>query len=77
MLKFSANIGFMWADLPLLERIAAAGRAGFQAIEMHWPYEVPAETIAAACRKADVEVLGLNTVRGKPGEFGLGALPGR
>jgi len=77
MLKYSANIGFMWPDRPLLERIAAAGRAGFRAIEMHWPYDVPAKVIAAACRDAGVEVVGLNTVRGRPGEFGLGALPGR
>lgn len=76
-MKLSANLGFMWPDRPLLERIAAAGRAGFQAVEMHWPYDVPAADLAAACREAGVRVIGLNTAVGQPGEFGLGALPGR
>ena len=77
MLRFSANIGFLWPDLPLLGRIAAAGRAGFRAVEMHWPYDIPAEEVAAAAEAAGVVVTGLNTRVGKAGEFGLGALPGR
>jgi hydroxypyruvate isomerase len=79
MIRLSANLGFMWPDRPLLERIAAAGRAGFKAIELHWPYDVPAADTAAACRAAGVKLLGLNTVVGNAasGEFGLGALPGR
>lgn len=79
MIKLSANLGFMWPDRPLLERIAAAGWAGFRAVELHWPYDVPAADIAAACRAADVRLLGLNTAVGNAaaGEFGLCALPGR
>lgn len=79
MIRFSANIGFLWSELPMLERIAAAGRAGFTAVEMHWPYDTPAAELAAACRSAGVTVLGLNTPVGnaQAGEFGLGALPGR
>ncbi|MCX5478321.1 TIM barrel protein [Kaistia geumhonensis] len=79
MLRFSANLGFLWAELPLAGRIAAAGRAGFSAVEMHWPYDVPAESVAAAAAEAGVVVTGVNTVRGNvaAGEFGLGALPGR
>jgi hydroxypyruvate isomerase len=79
MLRFSANIGFMWPDRPIVERIAAAGRAGFRAVEMHWPYDVPASELTAACKTAGVEVVGLNTPVGDAakGEFGLAALPGR
>jgi 2-dehydrotetronate isomerase len=79
MIRLSANLGFMWPDRPLLDRIAAAGRAGFKAVELHWPYDVPAADTAAACRAAGVKLLGLNTVigDGAAGEFGLGALPGR
>lgn len=79
MIRLSANLGFMWPDRPLLERIAAAGRAGFSAIELHWPYDVPADDIAAACKESRVRLLGLNTAVGNAtaGEFGLGALPGR
>jgi hydroxypyruvate isomerase len=32
MPRFSANLGFLWAELPLLERVAAAKAAGFEAV---------------------------------------------
>jgi len=77
--RFSANIGLLWPDRPLLERIDAAARAGFRAIEMHWPYEVPAAEVAARCRRQGLRILGINTSRGdfERGERGLGAQPGR
>jgi hydroxypyruvate isomerase len=79
MPRFSANLGFLWPDLTLLDRIDAAARAGFKAIELHWPYSVPAERVKQACLKHTITLLGLNTVVGDTarGEFGLGALPGR
>jgi len=36
--KYSANIGFLWDHLPLPERIMAASKAGFDAVECHFPY---------------------------------------
>jgi hydroxypyruvate isomerase len=79
MIRFSANLGFLWPDRPLLERVEAAGHAGFRAIELHWPYDVKASVLAAACTRAGVTLLGVNTVVGDAsrGDFGLGALPGR
>jgi 2-dehydrotetronate isomerase len=78
MARFSANLGFLWPDRPLLHRIDAAARAGFRAIEVHWPYDVPAADVKAACARHGLAMLGLNTVRGdRPGDFGLAALPGR
>ena len=79
MPRFSANLGFLWSELPLLERFDAAARAGFQAVELHWPYDVPAEAVRAACARNSLRLLGLNTVFGDAGkgEFGLGALAGR
>lgn len=79
MINLSANLGFMWPDRPLLERIKAAGQAGFKAIELHWPYDVPATETRAACAAAEVSLLGINTAVGDvaKGEFGLAALPGR
>ena len=35
MPRFSANLGFLWPDRPLLARIDAAAAAGFKAIELH------------------------------------------
>ena len=79
MLRFSANLGFLWPDRPLSERIDAAARAGFKAIELHWPYDVPAADVRARCVEHGLTLLGVNTVRGDvaAGEFGLGALDGR
>lgn len=79
MLRFSANLGFLWPDRPLLERIDAAARAGFKAVELHWPYDVPAVAVRGRCAEHGVKLLGVNTVRGDvaAGENGLGALPGR
>lgn len=78
-MKFSANLGFLWADQPLPEAIAAAVAAGFDAVECHWPYSVPADDIRSALDLAGVAMLGLNTRRGNvaAGENGLSALPGR
>ncbi|UDL93759.1 TIM barrel protein [Lichenihabitans sp. PAMC28606] len=79
MLRFSANLGFLWPDRPLLDRIDAAARAGFKAIELHWPYDVPARDVKARCLEHGLVLLGINTVRGNvaAGENGLGALAGR
>jgi hydroxypyruvate isomerase len=79
MTRLSANLGFLWADKPLVARIDAAARAGFRAVEMHWPYDVPAAEVAQAARRNGVALLGINTAPGRfeAGERGLGAVPGR
>ncbi|MEP4980839.1 TIM barrel protein [Ascidiaceihabitans sp.] len=79
MTKFSANLGFLWQDRPLPDAIRAAKAAGFDAVECHWPYAVPAEDTLAALSETGLTMLGLNTSRGNTenGENGLSALPGR
>lgn len=78
-MKFSANLGFLWNDRPLSQAIRAAKAAGFDAVECHWPYDVPAEATKAALEETGLQMLGLNTRRGNTaiGENGLAALPGR
>lgn len=78
-MKFSANLGFLWAELPLPDAIRAAKKAGFDAVECHWPYGTPPADVAAALAGTGLEMLGLNTSRGDvgAGENGLAALPGR
>ncbi|MCP2138501.1 hydroxypyruvate isomerase [Rhizobium sp. SLBN-94] len=78
-MKFSANLGFLWSDRPLPEAIRSAKAAGFDAVECHWPYDVPAEEMRAALIETGLRMLGLNTRRGNvaAGENGLSALPGR
>lgn len=79
MPRFSANLGFLWPGLPLLEQIDAAAQAGFRAIELHCPYATPAEAVRDACARHGLTLLGINTWPGdmSKGEMGLGALGGR
>lgn len=79
MAKFSANLGFLWTEFDLVDAIAKAKLAGFDAVECHWPYEVPVADLKAALKKADFPMLGLNTLRGDvaAGEAGLTAIAGR
>ena len=74
---FSANLGFLWAELLLPDAIRAAKAAGFDAVECHWPYDTPPSDVLAALKDTGLPMLGLNTIRGNPGENGLSALPGR
>ncbi len=78
-MKFSANLGFLWADRPLPDAICAAKAAGFDAVECHWPYDTPAARTLAALQETGLAMLGLNTRRGNTliGENGLSALPRR
>jgi hydroxypyruvate isomerase len=79
MLRFSANLGFLWPDLPLIARIEAAARAGFKAVELHWPYDVPPEDVERSCARHGLRLLGINTPVGDvaKGDFGLAAVTGR
>ncbi|WP_262031005.1 hydroxypyruvate isomerase family protein [Microvirga sp. Mcv34] len=79
MPRFSANLGFLFTEAPEIDRVAAAAEAGFKAVEMHWPYHVPAADMRRALTRSQVTMLGLNTPVGNAatGDFGLGALPGR
>jgi hydroxypyruvate isomerase len=77
--KFSANLGFLWTGRDLPEAIRAAASAGFDAVELHWPYDTSPDVVAAALRDTGLPCISLNTRRGDVagGENGLAALPGR
>ena len=79
MLRFSANLGFLWTELPLPAAIMAAAKAGFDAVECHWPFDVPSSEMMAALTATKLPMLGLNTRRGNvgAGDFGLAACVGR
>ncbi|MGA7000230.1 MAG: TIM barrel protein [Pseudolabrys sp.] len=77
MPRFAANLGYLFTERPLLERIDAAAAAGFKAIELQFPYDVPPDAVKAAIERNRITILGLNTLPGREGEFGLAAVPGR
>lgn len=78
-MRFSANLGFLWTEMPLDRAIYAAAVAGFDAVECHWPYDTAPARIAAALAETGLPMLALNTAAGDraAGEFGLAALPDR
>lgn len=79
MPRFCANISMLFAERPLLDRPAAARAAGFEAIEIQFPYEMPLEDFASAVGRAGVSVALINFPAGDPtkGDRGLGALSAR
>src|SRR5215207_3132782 len=79
MLRFSANLGFLWKGFPLTEGVRRAKKGGFDAVEFHAPYEVPVEEMKAVLAETALPVAGINTRPGNAaaGEAGLAAIPGR
>jgi hydroxypyruvate isomerase len=78
MPRFAANLGYLFTERQMLDRVGAAAAAGFKAIELQFPYEVPALQMKAAIEDNRLTVLGINTLRGEGSDaFGLAAVPGR
>ena len=79
MLRFAANISFMFTEQPFLERFGAARAAGFDAVEFHYPYEYdPRDVLAQLDHHRLVPVL-INVRPGLAalGEWGFAGVPGR
>ncbi|MFG2072212.1 hydroxypyruvate isomerase family protein [Nonomuraea maritima] len=82
-MRADVNLSILFTDLPLLERPAAAAKAGFDAVELWWPFSAPdpsgAELLALrqAIEDAGVQLVGLNFDAGDmaAGERGLLARP--
>ena len=74
----AANLSLLWAELPYLDRFDAAVQAGFGAVEVLFPYDVPAkETQRALLRNG----LTLALINAPPpnytgGQPGFAAIPG-
>ncbi|MFP7672266.1 hydroxypyruvate isomerase family protein [Marivita sp. S0852] len=78
-MRLSANLGFLFTELALPDAIRAAGDAGFDAVECHFPYDTDAGAVRSALEETGLPMLGLNTWPGDrdAGDFGLAALPDR
>ncbi|WP_207540163.1 2-oxo-tetronate isomerase [Sabulicella rubraurantiaca] len=79
MPKFAANLSMMFNELPFLDRFAAARAAGFEAVEFLFPYEHPAEEIAARLKGNGLQNVLFNAPPGdwNAGERGMACLPER
>ena len=79
MPRFSANLSFLFADLPFLDRFAAAAAAGFRAVEFMSPYDHDPREIARRLRDLGLTQALFNLPAGhwEKGERGLAILPDR
>jgi hydroxypyruvate isomerase len=79
MPRLSANLSFLFTELPFLERFGAAAGAGFRAVEFAFAYDVPEAAIAARLATHGLPCVLINAPPGDfaAGERGIAALPGR
>jgi hydroxypyruvate isomerase len=77
--KFSANLSFLYAQLPFLDRFAAAAADGFTGVEYVGPYAESKERIAEILQQTGLTQALFNLPPGDwaGGERGIGALPDR
>lgn len=75
----SANISMMFAEHAFPDRIDAAARAGFRAVEWQSVYSIPARDLAARLASCGLVCNHINVPTGDPklGETGFAALPGK
>ena len=55
MLKFAANLSFLYNELPFMERFAAAAKDGFKGVEYLFPYAFSKQEIAAALKDTGLQ----------------------
>ena len=79
MARLAANLNFLYGEHSYLDRVAAAARDGFKAVEMQTPYDFPVAEVRARLEASAVELCLINMNMGDPkkGERGFGAVPGR
>lgn len=79
MLKFSANLSLLFTELPFMKRFAAARAAGFDAVEVQFPYDCPAQEMRD---ELVIHALPLVVINAPPpnyagGARGFAAMPGQ
>ena len=79
MPRLCANIGFLFVEMPFLDRFEAAARAGFTGVEFASPYEYPAAELRARLHANGLSLVLINSPAGDraAGERGFACLPGR
>ena len=60
MPRFAANLTLLFQEHPLEERFALAREAGFDAVEILWPYDMPGQTLRSALIRHDLPLCLIN-----------------
>lgn len=79
MPSFSANLHYLFTEVPFLQRFEAAARAGFKAVEFQVPYDYPAPELSARLHATGLQMVLFDAPMGdwERGDRGLAAVPGR
>lgn len=79
MPRFAANLSLLFNEWPLPERFGAAKAAGFDAVEIQFPYSMPAQAIARELQQHDLQLVLHNLPAGNwdAGERGIACDPAR
>ncbi len=77
MIRFSANLGLLFAEVPLPQRLSRAAEAGFRTVEIWSPYLDSLDDIVKAKEAAGVGIVQFNMDRIdlRGGERGTAAIP--
>lgn len=77
MLRFSANLSLLFTEVPLSERFQWAKQAGFKAVELQFPYELPVHTLKALLDEYELKLVLFNVAADDllQGGEGLAAVP--
>ncbi len=76
-MQLTANLTLLFGDAPVAERLRAAHKAGFDAVEIQFPQDSDIAPLQAAMADTGLPVVLINVPRGVGDEIGLPALPGR
>lgn len=78
MPRFAANLTMMFTELQMLDRFAAAAEAGFEGVEILFPYDLAAPELYRAAVSAGVEIVLINAPppNWAGGVRGFAAVPG-
>ncbi|MCB1312405.1 MAG: TIM barrel protein [Sedimentitalea sp.] len=82
MPRFAANISLLFAELPYLDRFDAAAAAGFEAVEILFPYDVAAKQTKRALLRNGLDLVLINApppnyTGGAPGYAAVPGAEGR
>jgi len=78
MIRLDPNLRWLYTELPMAERAAAAAADGFQGVEVAFPYEVAAREYRTGLEASGLALVQiLSPMDWDAGERGLAGLPGR
>ena len=78
MARFCPNLYHQFTELDIRDRFLAAAKLGFDAVEWHFPHQMPKEELRTLLRDNGLRfIYGVVPVDWSKGEYGLAGQPGR